>query len=61
MGELAEDAADGTACCLCGCYFKGQKEDELYTHEYPAVCWNCWRDLSKKQRKQYQRALQPTI
>lgn len=61
MGELAEDAFDGTACELCLCYFQGKTKGALHAHGYPVVCWDCWKDLTKKQQKQYQRALRPTI
>ena len=56
MGEIADDITDGTCCCLCGEYFQGKTEDELYVHGYPVVCWICWKDLNKAERKQYQRA-----
>ena len=59
MGEIADDMIDGTACGLCGCYFRGEKQDELYTHGYPVVCQHCWRGLRKKDRKQYQRTERP--
>ncbi len=67
MAEIAEDMIDGRCCSLCGCYFadvEPNKSDvplNLTTHGYPVVCWDCWDDLSKKERRQYQRALQPTI
>jgi hypothetical protein len=61
MGEIAEDMTDGTCCQLCGGYFKGKTENELYSHGYPVVCWDCWQELNKKERKQYQRALVDTI
>lgn len=72
MGQIADDMIDGTTCCLCGMYFDGGKDPAhvtpenpdgsmLYTHDYPAVCFDCWRDLSKRERKQYKRALVPTI
>ena len=61
MGEIAEDLVDGTCCCLCGAYFKGKADDELYVHGYPAVCWDCWDGLTKRERKQYQRAQVRTI
>lgn len=61
MGEIAEDVFGGTVCELCLCYFRGEKKDTLHTHGYPVVCWDCWQDLTKKQRTQYQRALRATV
>lgn len=65
---VADDMVEGMACCLCGCYFQSpdDRADEIgdetiHVHGYPVVCWECWRDLSKEQRKQYQRALARTI
>lgn len=61
MGEIADDMVDGTTCCLCGSFFQGKSADTLYTHGYPVACWDCWKDLSKAERKQYQRAEQPSL
>jgi len=62
MGQSAEDIYTGTTCQLCGQFFvDDEDEDALYEHGYPVVCWECWRDLSKKERKQYQRALVKTL
>jgi hypothetical protein len=62
MGELADDMVDGTSCQLCGVYFFDKDNTNvLPTHDYPVVCWDCWDDLSKKERKQYQRSLFPTL
>lgn len=55
MGEIAEDMIDGTCCELCGCYFESQ-EGGLYTHEHPAVCWECWMDLTREEQKVHVRA-----
>ncbi len=45
MGQMADDMIDGTTCSWCGCYFMHPtKKDHLYTHEYPAVCHECYRD-----------------
>ena len=60
MGELADDIIDGTTCELCGCFFVDAK-GEVYTHGFPAVCWDCWRDLTKPDREQCQRALVRTL
>lgn len=61
MGEIADDMLDGTTCSLCGMFFKGKKEDELYSHGYPVVCWKCWKDLTKEEKKNHQRAEVETI
>jgi hypothetical protein len=64
MGEIAEDVVDGTCCQLCGCYFKGKDEpyaEKFHSHGHPVVCWSCWQDLNKFERKQYQRAQVDTI
>lgn len=50
MGEIAEDMIDGTCCELCGCYFESQ-EGGLYTHEHPAVCWECWMGFNQGRAK----------
>lgn len=52
MGEIADDMIDGTCCCLCGCYFQDD-EGGIYTHEHPAVCWECWNDLTDKEKSNY--------
>lgn len=54
MGQIAEDKLDGTMCDLCGCYF--QKDDKLYTHEHPATCWDCWKDLTPEEKKHHTKA-----
>jgi len=68
MGQIAEDMADGTTCCLCGSFFddgevvhEGWKVKSCHTHGYPVVCWDCWKELTKGERRQYQRAERPTI
>jgi hypothetical protein len=64
MGEVADDMMDGVTCCLCGMFFvEGEDEDGNiigHEHGYPAACWDCWRRLSKKERRNYQRAIVPT-
>ena len=60
MGQIADDIVDGTTCSLCGQLFVDDNDD-LYTHGYPVVCWDDWRDLSKTERKQYQRAEVKTL
>ena len=65
MGEIAEDMIDGTCCQLCGMYFieidKKSGNEYLYTHEYPVVCWDCWDDLSKKDKNQYTKSSKQTL
>jgi len=62
MGEIADDMIDGTSCSLCGYYFIDPKDDnKTYTHGYPVVCHECWSDLTKNEKKQYQRAIAKTI
>lgn len=57
MGEISEDMLDGSCCELCGQYFRHPYHDDwIYVHEYPVVCWDCWRELSKQERKLYQKA-----
>lgn len=51
MGQIAEDIADGSMCDCCGCYFK--HPDGIYTHDYPATCWDCWEDMTDKERKEH--------
>jgi hypothetical protein len=59
MGEIADDMIDGTSCSLCGCYF--EKQDSLFIHGYPVVCWDCWDDLTKDEREMYQKAETKTL
>lgn len=63
MGQNADDIVDGTVCCLCGQFFEELHGDgkSCPTHGYPVVCWECWAELSKGERKQYQRALHPVL
>lgn len=57
MGEIADDMINGTSCSLCGQYFQNpKKHDEPYTHGYPVVCEECWQDLTKNEKKSYQKA-----
>ena len=53
-GKIA-DEIEGRTCSQCAAFFV-DKEGNIYTHHYPAVCWECWKDLSKRERKEYQRA-----
>ncbi len=60
MGEITDDIVEGACCQLCGCYFDGGPK-RIYSHRYPVVCWDCWTDLSKKERRDYVRAQVKTI
>ena len=61
MGQMADDMVEGVCCELCGQYFQGKNENELHAHGYPVVCWECWPGLTKKEKKQHQKALRPTV
>jgi len=54
MRQIAEDIIDGSCCELCCCYFVDKKEN-LYSHGYPVVCDDCWKDLTKDEKKLHQR------
>ena len=60
MGEMAEDIVEGRTCSLCGVFFVDANGD-IYSHGYPAVCWDCWGDLTKRERREYQRAEVETL
>lgn len=62
MGEIADDMVEGRTCCLCGMFFLDpEKENTVYEHGYPAVCWDCWSELTWQQRKKHQKALVKTL
>ena len=65
MGQIAEDMLDGTCCQICGLFFENPnsvpEKPALYTHGYPVTCWDCWKELSKKERKNQEKAKVPTI
>lgn len=61
MGQLANDIIEGWCCKVCGCYFKHPDKDELYAHGHPVVCWDCWKDMSKKERRHNTRAITKLI
>lgn len=54
MGEIADDMVNGWSCQLCGQYFEGE-------HGYPVVCAECWKELTKQERREYQKATIPLI
>lgn len=49
MGQIADDMICGLRCSLCGVFFREE-------HGYPVVCKTCWKDLTKEEKKMYQRA-----
>lgn len=57
MGEIAEDIMDGTRCDVCGLFFFKKGTEDLYTHEYPATCNDCWREMTPKEQKHHQKQL----
>lgn len=53
MGDIADDVIDGSACSGCGQYFQDPKnKDAIYTHGYPVLCKDCWKEWTPKERKQ---------
>ena len=53
MGEIAEDLADGTRCSDCGQYFRDPDDPQtIYTHGYPVICKDCYREYSKREKRQ---------
>lgn len=52
MGELAEDVLDGSCCQLCMSYFE-DKEGNIFTHGAPVVCKECYKELTKEEKKEY--------
>ncbi len=60
MGEIADDITEGLVCEICGQFFASDDGD-IHKHGYPVECWDCWRDLQKKERKQYHRAEVKTL
>lgn len=62
MGENAEDMVEGTTCSMCGMFFQDpNKPDHCYTHGFPVVCWDCWKDLSKGEGRSHVKALVKTL
>ena len=69
MGQISDDVVDGLVCQLCLCFFKkdeldekpGEPSPQLFEHGYPVVCWECWKDLTNKEKKEYQKASVPTL
>lgn len=51
MGEIAEDIIEGTCCSWCGLYFQSpDNPDELYSHGYPVLCKDCYKNSSWKEK-----------
>jgi uncharacterized CHY-type Zn-finger protein len=72
MGKIANDMVAGKCCSLCGQYFKNsnsidKKEyevmsgEEIYEHGYPVVCGDCWDELTKREKRGYQKAVVETL
>lgn len=59
MGEIAEMIADGIQCSHCGCIF--QKDDKVFEHGYPCLCWDCWDDETPDERAGLPRAITDTF
>ena len=60
MGQNADDMLEGTTCSLCGQFFE-DAPGICPTHGYPVVCWECWSELSKAERRDYQRSIYPVL
>ena len=54
MGDLADDAIDGSACGVCGAVFTEE-------HGYPVLCVTCWDSSTPRERKGYQRATEQEV
>lgn len=50
MREFTTARECGKACELCEAHF-------VKAHGYPVVCPNCWRDLSKEDKKDHHKAV----
>ena len=50
MGQIAEDMLDGSCCSECGCYFKHNKGEGIYVHDFPVLCWDCHTEESELQK-----------
>ena len=49
MGQISEDAQDGTICSICMSFFQDpEDETKLYTHGYPVACKECFRASMRK-------------
>jgi len=49
VGQNADDMVEGFVCAWCGQYFE-------QSHGYPVLCRECWKDASKTERRDYQKA-----
>jgi len=54
MGEQADLMIDGEVCEQCGCNFEE-------AHGYPVTCKDCWKQLSKRDKLQRQKAIHETL
>lgn len=54
--SISKDIIKGKCCQLCGQYFvhpNTESSDLFYKHGYPVVCWDCYDDLTKEEKKDY--------
>lgn len=51
MGQISEDMQDGSCCELCTCYFKHPNGKDIYVHDHPTVCSDCWKELTKEEKQ----------
>jgi hypothetical protein len=49
--SIADQIVEGACCSLCcNTFIDG------FEHGYPVVCNDCWKDLTRSERKMYQKA-----
>jgi hypothetical protein len=60
MGQMADDIINGITCELCSRYFI-DKNGNIFEHTYPVVCKECYKYLTKEERKYHQKALVNTF
>jgi DNA-directed RNA polymerase subunit RPC12/RpoP len=54
MSENAKDIENGLCCGICGQYFEDAQG-------YPAVCGDCWKDMTEKEKKGWQKSHSKTL
>jgi hypothetical protein len=59
--SLVELKRVGAACEICGMIFVNLSDGEVFAHEHPAVCHNCWKELSGIEKRMYKRANKNTV
>lgn len=58
MGEISDDFVEGRCCSWCMAYFiDPKKPDEIFTHAYPVLCNQCWKDAKPDEREGLQKQL----